>query len=266
MMQFIKISLILTVMYAGFISAQVPIPSRPDGYGVGGPADAHVVVDMFFDPLCPGCKASWPTLLQLIQTYTTRIHVRIHTFPLPYHTNSFVASQGLHVIANATNRNLDSIFRYATRVFETQEMWSNDATKSMTMTQIIDSLASMVDKAGFLPKGKFLAGMASDDINEETRISWKYACSRGIVGTPTFLINGVATSASSAWSLDDWKSVIDPILASNENVSSQIKDCPPNQKTCQYAPHKTQCCLAGENCIPNVGCRCFNLKNGNKCA
>ncbi|CAF3126390.1 unnamed protein product [Rotaria sp. Silwood2] len=108
--------------------------------------------------------------------------------------------------------------------------------------------------------------MASDDINDETRISWKYACSRGVVGTPTFFINGVVTSANSAWSLDDWKSVIDPILASNEKVSSQIKDCPPSQKECDYAPHKTQCCLAGERCIPNVGCRCFNLKNGNKCA
>ncbi|CAF5155112.1 unnamed protein product, partial [Rotaria sp. Silwood1] len=35
-------SIILAVVYVGFISAQVPIPSRPDGYGVGGPADAHV--------------------------------------------------------------------------------------------------------------------------------------------------------------------------------------------------------------------------------
>ena len=79
------------------------------------------------------------------------------------------------------------------------------------------------------------------------------------------MINGVVTSASSAWSLADWKSVIDPILAVNEKVTSHIADCPPNQKQCDYAPHKTQCCLAGERCILNVGCRCFNLKNGNKC-
>ncbi len=88
----------------------------------------------------------------------------------------------------------------------------------------------------------------------------------GVAGTPTFFINGVTNSDSSSWSLDDWKSVIDPILASNEQVSSQIKDCPAGQKECTYAPHKTQCCLAGESCIPNVGCRCFNLKNGNRCA
>ena len=161
------------------VCGQVPIPSRPDGYGVGGPADAHVVVEMFLDPLCPGCKASWPTVLQVIQAYGTRIHTRIHTFPLPYHTYSFVASQGLHVIANATNRNLDKIFSYATQVFAHQDKWYNDATKSMTMPQVIDSLATFVDQAGLLPKTQFLNGMASDDLNDETRISWKYACSRG---------------------------------------------------------------------------------------
>ena len=59
--------------------------------------------------------------------------------------------------------------------------------------------------------------------------------------------------------------LIDPILASNNVPTSDVKDCPSGQTKCDYAPHKTQCCLAGERCIANVGCRCFNLKNGNKC-
>jgi len=133
------------------------------------------------------------------------------------------------------------------------------------MVQVVDSLATFVAQTGLVTKDKFLAGIASDDINDETRISWKYACSRGVVGTPTFLINGVATSADASWSLADWKSVIDPILASNNVVPSEIKDCPSGQVECKYSPGKTQCCLAGERCIQNVGCRCFNLKNGNKC-
>jgi len=263
-MQFTLVSGLFLVLVGSFASAQIPIPSRPDGYGVGGPADAHVVVEMFLDLLCPDCKASWPTVLQLIQAYGNRIHFRIHTFPLPYHTNAFVVAQGLHVVANLTMRNVETIFQYSTQVFQNQAMWYNDATKTMTMPQVVESLASFVGKAGLVDKDKFLAGLMSADINGETRISWKYGCSRGVVATPTFLINGVATSADDSWSLDDWKSVIDPILATVESVP--IKDCPAGQKSCTYAPHKTQCCLAGESCIPNVGCRCFNLKNGNKCA
>jgi protein-disulfide isomerase len=178
-MQTTTVFVLLAAVLAGFVSAQVPIPSRPDGYGVGGPADAHVVIEMFLDLLCPDCKASWPTVLQVIQTYGTRIHFRIHTFPLPYHTNAFVVAQGLHVVANATSRNLDSIFQYATQVFENQQIWYNAATQTLTIPQVVDSLASFVAKTGLVTKDKFLTGMASDDINYETRVSWKYTCSRG---------------------------------------------------------------------------------------
>lgn len=259
-----NVFVLLAVVLAGFVSAQVPIPSRPDGYGVGGPADAHVVIEMFLDLLCPDCKASWPIVLQVIQAYGTRIHFRIHTFPLPYHTNAFVVAQGLHVVANATNRDLDAIFQFATKVFENQQNWYNGATSNLSAIQVLDSLATFAGQTGLVPKDKFLLGMASDDINFETRISWKYTCSRGAVGTPTFLINGVVVSADASWSLADWKSVIDPILASNEK-NSEVKDCPAGQKECTYLPGKTACCLAGESCIPNVGCRCFNLRKGNKC-
>lgn len=62
--------------------------------------------------------------------------------------------------------------------------------------------------------------------------------------------------ADASWSLSDWKSVIDPILASTEQSSDPIGDCPPDQVECKYLPGKVQCCTPGEKCIPNVGCRC----------
>lgn len=178
-MHIISVFALFTVVLAAFVSAQVPIPTRPDGYGVGGPADAHVVIEMFLDLLCPDCKGSWPTVLQVIQYYGTRIHFRIHTFPLPYHTNAFVVAQGLHVIANATNRNSDSIFKFATQVFQNQQLWYNAATSNLTIPQVVDSLANFAAQTGIVTKQKFLDGMALDDINYETRVSWKYACSRG---------------------------------------------------------------------------------------
>ena len=87
----------------------------------------------------------------------------------------------------------------------------------------------------------------------------------GVVGTPTFFINGVFVDATSSWSLKDWQSVIDPILASNGIDIAANKTCPAGQTTCTFAPERVECCLQGERCIPNVGCRCFNLKNGNQC-
>lgn len=37
-----------------------------------------------------------------------------------------------------------------------------------------------------------------------------------------------------------------------------VETCPNNEKQCDYAPGKFECCLPGEGCIPNVGCRCLN--------
>jgi hypothetical protein len=35
-----------------------------------------------------------------------------------------------------------------------------------------------------------------------------------------------------------------------------LTTCPVGKPMCTYAPGKFECCLAGEACIPNVGCRC----------
>ena len=46
-----------------------------------------------------------------------------------------------------------------------------------------------------------------------TRVSWKYGCSRGNFGTPGFLVNGVAVEADPSWTLGNWTSLLDPLLA-----------------------------------------------------
>ena len=59
-----------------------------------------------------------------------------------------------------------------------------------------------------------------------------------VVGTPTFFINGVMVSADPSWTLSNWKSVIDPILASNEKSSSIITDCPAWSKRMSISSRK----------------------------
>jgi len=176
MTRFVALSIFVLV---GLALAQVPIPNRPDGWGVGGPADAHVVIEMFLDPLCPDCQATWPIVQQVIQAYGTKIHFRFHTFPLPYHTNAFLVSQSIHVVANYTNRNTNAIYEYTTKIFEGQDQFYNGATINLTMPQVAEKLATFAAQTSIIPKDKLLDGLASDDLNFETRVSWKYTCSRG---------------------------------------------------------------------------------------
>ena len=37
--------------------------------------------------------------------------------------------------------------------------------------------------------------------------------SGGVAATPTFMVNDVFVSATPSWTLDDWKKLIDPLLA-----------------------------------------------------
>ncbi len=47
-----------------------------------------------------------------------------------------------------------------------------------------------------------------------TRISWKYATTRGVSGTPTFFVNDInIPDADSTWTLAQWQALIDPLLA-----------------------------------------------------
>jgi hypothetical protein len=195
-----------------------------------------------------------------------------------------------------------SATKFADFIFAQQSNFWNGAIANQTLAATDALLAQMVVANKLSTASAFAAGMASPTINMDARISWKYGCSRGVAGTPTFFINGVTLDADPSWSLADWRSVLDPLLQpqpkfieeptdvapvvapvkpsrrhhhrSQETVDapapskcqqrsqasrvfvSSVADCPPGQPVCNYLPGKSECCFAGEMCIPNVGCRC----------
>jgi len=210
-----RVSLVLCSLLCSLVTlvrAQVPIPNRPDGYGLSGPASAPIVFEAFFDLLCPDSKESWPVMQQMMSHYADQLHFRLHTFPLPYHTWSFVANQAAHVVFQQTN-NVSAVADWTTQVFINQNSFSNDATSKLTRLQVLNAFASLSESKSILPSSTMLAGLQDPNLDWDTRVSWKYACSRTLSGTPTFLINGVAVEGSPSWSLSDWQSVIDPLLA-----------------------------------------------------
>jgi len=249
-------------------SAQTPIPSRPDGFAFGGPLEAPIILEGFFDVLCPDCAAGWPTVKKVVAHYGNNLRLIVHTFPLPYHTWAFIANQGIHVVAQASGNNMSAVHAYYDLFFGgVQELYWNDVVVNNSTVQIVASMGQQLERAGLISAANFTAGIQNDDLNMDTRISWKYSCSRAVTGTPTFLINGVYTSADDTYTEQDWYNLIDPLL--NAQKERQMRknpfweagslappSCPNGQTLCVYAKGKSECCLAGESCIPNVGCRC----------
>jgi len=252
--------------------AQIPIPNRYDGAYQGTP-DSPLLLEVFVDLLCPDCAAVWPTLQQVMAYYNqagakSNIRFYLHAFPLPYHHNAFYSAQGLKAVAAQVG--MDNAWEYVNLMFENQASFWDDPTSGMTPDQVQAQMGAMVENSGIMPADLFVAGLNNDTYNMNTRIGWKYGCSRGVVGTPTFFINGIGVSADASWTFADWRSVLDPLLAPGMDMNYLVSgfsynmrtaqmappNCPPGKKLCNYSPNKYQCCLPGENCVPNVGCRC----------
>lgn len=74
------------LLFLGSVNAQISIPSKPGGFWYGEKSgDANsILIEAFFDPLCPDSRDAWPPLKQAIHHYgTPAISLAVHTFPLP---------------------------------------------------------------------------------------------------------------------------------------------------------------------------------------
>jgi len=277
------------------VESQIPIPNRYDGFSVGS-TDSPILFEAFFDLLCPDCAQAWPNIMDVVNYYDapgkeTKMRFTMHTFPLPYHHNAFYAAQGAHAV-NAVKPS--AFWMYVDSMFSGQAAFWDGATFNQAASLVQSNLADFVASQSIISRNDFLNGLNNATLNDNTRISWKYGCSRGVAWTPAFFVNGISVVADPTWTVADWRILLDPLLASpappspspspsplssSSSPSSPSSGCPlstvvararlvresqlPNngscpgtQQECVYKPGKKQCCLPGETCVPNVGCRC----------
>lgn len=178
------------------------------GYALGS-ATAPVRIDIFYDHLCPGSAQQWPVMQRVAEQYgRDRINVVVHIFPLPYHRNAFIAAQGGRVV----RAHGPSLFpRYVDVLFAHQDAFL-DAARNMTEPQVLRALADVVREAGLMAPDLFLRGMADADLNWATRVDWKFACTRGVYGTPQIHVNGVYDDDASSYSVEQWRQLLDRLL------------------------------------------------------
>jgi len=62
-------------------------------------------------------------------------------------------------------------------------------------------------------------GFNDTNTDLQTRVSFKYATSRGVSGTPFFYVNGfVLPDAGSALNYSNWRNVIDPLIGARKSM------------------------------------------------
>jgi protein-disulfide isomerase len=178
-----------------------------------GSRTATIQLQVFLDLLCSDCKDAWPALKAVQAHYGDKMGLTLHTFPLPYHRYAALAAQGGAFVA--TTRGPNAWAAYADLLFsEHQDTFLNGATANVTADAVAERLGLLVQNALAIAATEFITCAYKDrTFDDASRISFKYGASRGIFGTPSFLVNDVRVDGQSTWTLKDWRRVLDPLLS-----------------------------------------------------
>ncbi|GMF15610.1 unnamed protein product [Phytophthora lilii] len=201
-------------------SAQVPIPGEPPGFTIGeGSGAAKVQLETYVDLLCPFSKAAYDGVKALADHYEPdEVRVKAVVFPLPFHQHGFTVAESMYTITAALGE--DHFTPWIEVLYENQERYCHGEVVcvAVQVTKELEELAKktfpdLTDKQW----EKGMTGYGGTEADQHTRVTWKYACTRTVTGTPQYTLNGVPfEEADSSWKLKDWLKVIDPLVQASK--------------------------------------------------
>ncbi|XP_021756577.1 uncharacterized protein LOC110721684 [Chenopodium quinoa] len=217
-LSFLLLNLIITIIHPQskwVVHAQL-IPAKFDGFVYGNPKKFNpesILLEAFFDPVCPDSRDAWPPLKQALHFYGYKISLVVHPFPLPYHDNAFATSRALHI---DNELNSSATYPLWESFFKDQNKFYNKQTSSMTRNEILDHIVNFVTKSvGHAYYSDVKSGFNDRKTDLKTRVSFKYGCSRGVFGTPAFYVNGFPLpDVGSPIDYNGWRKIIDPLVTS----------------------------------------------------
>ncbi|KAL1190074.1 hypothetical protein V5N11_033378 [Cardamine amara subsp. amara] len=209
----IQTVLIFLIVIIGTQGQLLP-PVRHDGfvYPPGRRFDPDtILIEAFFDPVCPDSRDSWPPLKQALEHYRSHVGLILHLLPLPYHDNAYVTSRALQIVNNV---NANATFSLLGAFFKHQTLFYNAQTQLLSRPEVVEKII----KLGKVTLGNSYQSILKSGFNNTksdraTRVSFKYSGSRGVYGTPTFYVNGfVLSDVASPSNFGGWKKIIDPLV------------------------------------------------------
>ena len=198
--------LVILCLFAAVLSQQIPpIPTGPDGYAYG-PETTNYTLDVFYDHLCSDSAAAYPGLFTYWANNQNWLRLVVHIYPLPYHYYAFIVGRAGRFIQLNYPSNFTSFttwfFQHQTKYLSLAQQW-NQAT-------LYDNLATDTQTATGVPFSLVEAALNNATYDYNLRISWKYAASKAITGTPQYLVNGIwAPETADFITAQDWQDFFD---------------------------------------------------------
>lgn len=148
---------------------------RPDSPIYGSP-DAPVTLVEFFDPECESCRAAYPAIKEIIDTYDGQVRLVLRY--LPRHVNSYLAAASIEA-AGEQGRYWDMVDLLITR----QPEWGEQRVETP------DVFRAYAQELG-LDMTQYEASMQNPDYRAKFDRDSQDGEALGVDGTPTFFVNG----------------------------------------------------------------------------
>jgi 2-hydroxychromene-2-carboxylate isomerase len=145
-------------------------------------------------------------MIKLVTLYGNSLRLTLHPFPLPYHRNAFLAAKAIQAVGKY---NSSATFEFAEMIWNNLDEFTNEQADNLTVANVVDKLGNFANL--WVNAATFSDRMKDPTIEWETRVAWKFGCSKAVYGTPTFHVNGVYVSASPTWSVARWRKLIDSL-------------------------------------------------------
>lgn len=140
--------------------------------------DPKVTLVEFLDFECEGCRAAYPLVEELRNQYGDRVEFVIRYFPLSGHFNGERAARAVE--AAAQQGQLEAMYR---KMYETQSEWGEQRVPA---DDVFRGFATDLD----LDMTAFDAAYNDPATLERIRVDQQDGEKLGVMGTPTFFVNG----------------------------------------------------------------------------
>lgn len=170
---------------------------RDSSHRLTDPPDARVTFVEFLDFECEGCRAAYPIVEELRAEYGDRVEFVLRYFPLSGHFNGERAARAVE--AAAQQGQLEAMYR---KMFDTQEQWGEQRTPA---DDVFKGFAADLG----LDMGAFESAYDDPATLERIRVDQRDGEALGVMGTPTFFVNGEQVALQR---YDDLRKAIDSAL------------------------------------------------------
>lgn len=206
----------LVVAMLGSVSAQageslIPLSATADAYQRGN-ADSNIVVEFFIDLTCSSCLDAWPTLNEVVETYSSSVNFLYRVYPLPYHQQAFIVSKSAAVVNYYAP---ESVFDFMDLAYANQGEIYNSVTGDMSYNEVVSLVGTWATNGTGVSQAQYDIGMnmSTTDgyaIEMNTRYMFKYCSLHQTFATPLFAINGLTVMGLDTFA--QWKATLDPLL------------------------------------------------------